>query len=265
MQEMLYPTSYLKSKGLGKACALVTDGRFSGGTSGLSIGHASPEAAEGGLIALVQDGDRIEIDIPARSIRPGGRGIRPSRTPRFGDRPRPRTPSAPSRARTSGFLSPCRPTLASDHQRLARRGARTSGSCGAEPALAPLSEPSCKGSAKMAYGVDQSRLKFGLLAKLVRALSLRPVLPSRLIASPQSDACPRMPRFPWPTRTPSRREVAAAMDNHGLPRPKDTLFPNTTLGPAPFATATYLRNRQAGARLGSVPKELRQLVAEMLG
>jgi dihydroxy-acid dehydratase len=69
MQEMLYPTSYLKSKGLGKACALITDGRFSGGTSGLSIGHASPEAAEGGAIALVQDGDRIEIDIPARSIR----------------------------------------------------------------------------------------------------------------------------------------------------------------------------------------------------
>ncbi|MBF9195600.1 dihydroxy-acid dehydratase [Microvirga terrestris] len=69
MQEMLYPTSYLKSKGLGKACALITDGRFSGGTSGLSIGHASPEAAEGGTIGLVQDGDRIEIDIPNRSIR----------------------------------------------------------------------------------------------------------------------------------------------------------------------------------------------------
>jgi dihydroxy-acid dehydratase len=68
MQEMLYPTSYLKSKGLGKACALITDGRFSGGTSGLSIGHVSPEAAEGGLIGLVQDGDRVEIDIPARSI-----------------------------------------------------------------------------------------------------------------------------------------------------------------------------------------------------
>jgi len=68
MQEMLYPTSYLKSKGLGKACALITDGRFSGGTSGLSIGHVSPEAAEGGTIALVQDGDRIEIDIPERRI-----------------------------------------------------------------------------------------------------------------------------------------------------------------------------------------------------
>jgi dihydroxy-acid dehydratase len=68
MQEMLYPTSYLKSRGLGKACALITDGRFSGGTSGLSIGHVSPEAAEGGTIALVEDGDRIDIDIPNRSI-----------------------------------------------------------------------------------------------------------------------------------------------------------------------------------------------------
>ncbi|MGI4747961.1 MAG: dihydroxy-acid dehydratase [Janthinobacterium lividum] len=68
MQEMLYPTSYLKSKGLGKLCALVTDGRFSGGSSGLSIGHVSPEAAEGGTIGLVEEGDRIEIDIPARSI-----------------------------------------------------------------------------------------------------------------------------------------------------------------------------------------------------
>ncbi len=68
MQEMLYPTSYLKSKGLGKACALVTDGRFSGGTSGLSIGHVSPEAAEGGAIGLVEEGDTIEIDIPNRTI-----------------------------------------------------------------------------------------------------------------------------------------------------------------------------------------------------
>ncbi|MET9467528.1 dihydroxy-acid dehydratase [Streptomyces sp. NPDC006544] len=68
MQEMLYPTSFLKGRGLGKVCALVTDGRFSGGTSGLSIGHASPEAASGGTIALVEDGDRIRIDIPSRSI-----------------------------------------------------------------------------------------------------------------------------------------------------------------------------------------------------
>ncbi len=68
MQEMLYPTSYLKSRGLGKACALLTDGRFSGGTSGLSIGHASPEAADGGAIGLIETGDTIEIDIPARRI-----------------------------------------------------------------------------------------------------------------------------------------------------------------------------------------------------
>jgi dihydroxy-acid dehydratase len=68
MQEMLYPTSYLKGRGLGKLCALVTDGRFSGGTSGLSIGHVSPEAASGGAIALVRDGDTIAIDIPARTI-----------------------------------------------------------------------------------------------------------------------------------------------------------------------------------------------------
>ena len=68
MQEMLYPTSYLKSMGLGKACALITDGRFSGGTSGLSIGHVSPEAAEGGAIALIRDGDMIDIDIPERTI-----------------------------------------------------------------------------------------------------------------------------------------------------------------------------------------------------
>jgi dihydroxy-acid dehydratase len=69
MQEMLYPTSYLKSKGLGKACALITDGRFSGGTSGLSIGHVSPEAADGGTIGLVEEGDTITVDIPKRSIR----------------------------------------------------------------------------------------------------------------------------------------------------------------------------------------------------
>ena len=68
MQEMLYPTSYIKSKGLGKVCALLTDGRFSGGTSGLSIGHASPEAASGGAIGLVEQGDIIKIDIPNRSI-----------------------------------------------------------------------------------------------------------------------------------------------------------------------------------------------------
>jgi dihydroxy-acid dehydratase len=68
MQEMLYPTSFLKGKGLGRACALITDGRFSGGTSGLSICHVAPEAAAGGVIALAEDGDRVEIDIPARSV-----------------------------------------------------------------------------------------------------------------------------------------------------------------------------------------------------
>lgn len=68
MQEMLYPTSYIKSMHLGKECALITDGRFSGGTSGLSIGHISPEAASGGNIGLIEDGDIIEIDIPNRSI-----------------------------------------------------------------------------------------------------------------------------------------------------------------------------------------------------
>ncbi len=68
MQEMLKPTSYLKGRGLDKSCALITDGRFSGATSGLSVGHVSPEAAEGGLIGLVQDGDAIAFDIPARSV-----------------------------------------------------------------------------------------------------------------------------------------------------------------------------------------------------
>ena len=68
MQEMLYPTSYIKSRHLGKVCALITDGRFSGGTSGLSIGHVSPEAAAGGNIGKIKDGDIIEIDIPNRSI-----------------------------------------------------------------------------------------------------------------------------------------------------------------------------------------------------
>jgi dihydroxy-acid dehydratase len=69
MQEMLHPTSFLKGRGLGAACALVTDGRFSGGTSGLSIGHVSPEAAAGGVIALVEDGDLVTIDIPDRVLR----------------------------------------------------------------------------------------------------------------------------------------------------------------------------------------------------
>ena len=86
MQEMLYPTSYLKSKGLGKACALVTDGRFSGGTSGLSIGHVSPEAAEGGLIGLVHEGDLIDIDIPTRTIHLAVEDAELARPPRAGSR-----------------------------------------------------------------------------------------------------------------------------------------------------------------------------------
>ena len=68
MQEMLYPTSFLKGRGLGKTCALITDGRFSGGTSGVSIGHISPEAAEGGLIGLIEDGDRIIMDVDQRLL-----------------------------------------------------------------------------------------------------------------------------------------------------------------------------------------------------
>jgi dihydroxy-acid dehydratase len=103
MQEMLYPTSYIKSKGLGKACALLTDGRFSGGTSGLSIGHASPEAAAGGAIGLVRTGDRIRIDIPNRTHQRAGVGRRAGRAPGAEqDKPRAGSPPSPGRAR-------CRP------------------------------------------------------------------------------------------------------------------------------------------------------------
>ncbi|MBF0181477.1 MAG: dihydroxy-acid dehydratase [Magnetococcales bacterium] len=102
MQEMLYPTSFLKSKGLGKACALITDGRFSGGTSGLSIGHVSPEAAEGGVIALVEEGDRIVIDIPNRTIRlevdPATLDARRRAITRFAPKERDRPVSAALRA-----------------------------------------------------------------------------------------------------------------------------------------------------------------------
>ncbi len=110
MQEMLYPTSYLKSKGLGKACALVTDGRFSGGSSGLSIGHVSPEAAEGGTIGLVEDGDRIEIDIPARSIRLAvEESVLAER--HASEIARGRDAFSPVARANVRFLSPCRPTL----------------------------------------------------------------------------------------------------------------------------------------------------------
>ena len=87
MQEMLYPTSYIKSMDLGKECALITDGRFSGGTSGLSIGHISPEAAAGGNIALIEDGDTIEIDIPSRTIGIAVSGDELKKTPGQGDGP----------------------------------------------------------------------------------------------------------------------------------------------------------------------------------
>ena len=112
MQEMLYPTSYLKSKGLGKACALITDGRFSGGTSGLSIGHVSPEAAEGGAIGLVEEGDRIEIDIPNRRLHLAGLGRNSRQSPRGYARPRARPPGsrrnrarARSRRRCSAYAA----------------------------------------------------------------------------------------------------------------------------------------------------------------
>ena len=123
MQEMLYPTSYLKSKGLGKACALVTDGRFSGGSSGLSIGHCSPEAAEGGTIGLVRTGDRIEIDIPTRSISlevsDEELASRRAAVEAKGDAAwQPAEPPAPRLDRAAGL---CR----ADHQRRARRGARS--------------------------------------------------------------------------------------------------------------------------------------------
>ena len=102
MQEMLYPTSYLKSKGLGKACALITDGRFSGGTSGLSIGHVSPEAAEGGAIGLVEEGDTIEIDIPNRRLNLARRGRSAGPAPRrHGGEGQGRPGSRRSRARAT--------------------------------------------------------------------------------------------------------------------------------------------------------------------
>ena len=121
MQEMLYPTSYLKSKGLGKACALVTDGRFSGGTSGLSIGHVSPEAAEGGLIGLVEKGDPIEIDIPNRRIHlavddaelaapprgdGGARGATPGSRPRSARARSPRRSAPMPRSRPARHAAP---------------------------------------------------------------------------------------------------------------------------------------------------------------
>ena len=107
MQEMLYPTSFLKGRGLGKACALITDGRFSGGTSGLSIGHVSPEAASGGTIALVEDGDAIVIDIPNRTDELNVPEEDAGRTPRGPRRPvRARRPAS---ARSPRRCAPTRP------------------------------------------------------------------------------------------------------------------------------------------------------------
>ena len=122
MQEMLYPTSYLKSKGLGKVCALITDGRFSGGSSGLSIGHVSPEAAEGGLIGLVEEGDRIEIDIPGAVDQPAGRRRRPGATPAGHAGPQGRGLEA-GEAHPQG-VDGAEGLCGADHQRRARRGAR---------------------------------------------------------------------------------------------------------------------------------------------
>ena len=121
---MLYPTSYLKGRGLGKACALITDGRFSGGTSGLSIGHVSPEAAAGGTIALVENGDTIAIDIPNRTHHPRGPRRRARRAPRAPGgqrrlrprRPRPRRLPGAARLRRDGHLG--------RHRRRARRQRR---------------------------------------------------------------------------------------------------------------------------------------------
>ena len=118
MQEMLYPTSFLKGRGLGKACALITDGRFSGGTSGLSIGHVSPEAAGGGTIALVEDGDRDRIDIPNRTIE-----LNVADEELAARRARARAASyAPREPRTQGLHGPAR-VRGHGHQR--RQGRRT--------------------------------------------------------------------------------------------------------------------------------------------
>ena len=129
MQEMLYPTSYLKGRGLGKACALITDGRFSGGTSGLSIGHVSPEAAAGGAIALVEDGDTIAIDIPSRTIDAGGHRRGAGRAPRAleattGYAPgRPRARRSPPALRAYAAMATSADTRRGP-RRLPHRGAR---------------------------------------------------------------------------------------------------------------------------------------------
>ena len=126
MQEMLYPTSYLKSKGLGKVCALVTDGRFSGGSSGLSIGHLSPEAAEGGLIGLVEEGDLIKIDIPSRSISLVVDDATLAKAPRSHAGPRRGRMEARQEAQPQGDDG-AEGLRGADDERRPRRGARRSG------------------------------------------------------------------------------------------------------------------------------------------
>ena len=126
MQEMLYPTSYLKSKGLGKVCALVTDGRFSGGSSGLSIGHLSPEAAEGGLIGLVEEGDLIKIDIPSRSISLVVDDATLAKAPRSHAGPRRGRMEARQEAQPQGDDG-AEGLCGADDERRPRRGARRSG------------------------------------------------------------------------------------------------------------------------------------------
>ena len=125
MQEMLYPTSYIKSKGLGKACALITDGRFSGGSSGLSIGHISPEAAEGGLIGLVEEGDTIETRYSQPQDQPRGAGSR-ARAPPRGDG-RQRQGGVEAGAAQARGLDRAEILRGLCQQRRARRGAHPSG------------------------------------------------------------------------------------------------------------------------------------------
>ena len=142
MQEMLYPTSYLKSKGLGKACALITDGRFSGGTSGLSIGHVSPEAEEGGAIGLVVAGDRIAIDIPGRTIRllVSDEELAKRRAAMEAKGKDAWKPEKPPQAQSLDGAARLRRLR---HQRRARRGARSAVRSGALRGLALAADAGC--------------------------------------------------------------------------------------------------------------------------
>ena len=156
MQEMLYPTSYLKSKGLGKACALITDGRFSGGTSGLSIGHVSPEAAEGGAIGLVEEGDRIEIDIPDAHDRPRSSTMRRWRSAARAMEAKGKDAWKPAKPRARKVSHGAARLRRLHHQRRARRGARRAVS---ELGVGAASVPPCRRSkrAVIASAAKQSR------------------------------------------------------------------------------------------------------------